>query len=118
MNKEKLMSYLREKVRNMKNFSGDKLYVRLKRLERVIKAERINGRICNEELEELMMAGYIAAQKRVADEIMDKCFKNLDDQCYVDENGEKILRPDSELGKAFGELAEGIKIIYSDLEED
>ena len=67
MNKEKLMSYLREKVRNMKNFSGDKLYVRLKRLERVIKAERINGRICNEELEELMMVGYVASQKRVAD---------------------------------------------------
>lgn len=118
--KEKLISDLREKVRNLKNYSGHRLNTHQKHIEKIIEVERLNGNINDEILEELMMAGYVAALKRRADEIIEK--RGLD---YVmkqtipnpDYPGQRIIKANSELGKIFNDLSESVKIMLGYKEE-
>ena len=118
MQKEKLVPYLMNKVRQVKTYSGDKLKTRLNRIEKIISIERLNGNINNEQLEELMMAGYVGALRKRLEEFIDEKgvdylsrTQTLPDPNYNTPKNVRIIKEDSELGKACNKIADTLKIM-------
>jgi len=115
MLKENPFPYLISKVRDLKKYSGKRLVLRFSRIEKIISFETLNGNLNEEQLEELMMVGYVEAQKKIIDEYM-TC-QNLIDiertQTIPDPHykGDRIIKPDSDLGKMLGKFAEELKIM-------
>jgi len=115
---EKIIPYLMEKVRNCQYYSGDRLTTRLERIEKIISAERFNGNINDEQLEELMFAGYFHSLDKSMEEFLDKyrIDKLREEQTFQDPSfsnnpNMRIIRGDSELGKLTEKISDSIKIM-------
>ena len=115
--KEKLIPYLLNKVKQAKNYSGEKLTTRLNRIEKIISAERLNGNISDKELEILMLEGYLEASKKVIEEYVDRV--GMDsihaNQAITSKDfpGQKEIKPDSEYGKMCNKFFGLVEVVRS-----